>query len=256
MSGPSGCSKFSRSTSTVKSISIHRAYLSAPSLSTMAPLDPAKRAFIEAAIANNALLFGSFELKSGRISPYFFNAGNIYSASLIDAAATAYANILTSSRIPEFDVLFGPAYKGIPLAAVTVVALAREHKREVGFAYNRKEKKDHGEGGSLVGAPLKGRIVIIDDVITSGKAVREAIDIIASSPEAKLVGIVQLIDRQEKGRDSDTSAIQEVEKEFKVPVEPIMAVGDILSYLEEKGGMEKELEAVKVYHEKYGAVRQ
>ena len=210
-----------------------------------------------------------------RVSPYFFNAGNLYKASLIDASATAFAKILTHSRIPEFDVLFGPAYKGIPLAAVTVVALARDHGKDVGFAYNRKEKKDvsgslwsrherpeltparsqHGEGGSMVGAPLRGRIVIIDDVITSGKAVREAIDIIAQSPEAKLVGIVQLVDRQEKGRDSDLSAIQEVEREFGVPVEPIIAVGDIMRYLEEQGGMERELEAVKEYTAKYGAVR-
>ena len=192
----------------------------------------------------------------------------------MSAAAKAYGMTLTSSRIPEFDVLFGPAYKGIPLAAVTVVSLANDYSRDVGYAYNRKEKKDvrlrlslswtallrlmmakHGEGGLLVGAALKGRIVIIDDVITSGKAVREAIDIISQSPEAHLVGIVQLVDRQERGRDSPKSAIQEVEREFGVPVEPIIAVGDMMKYLEEKGGMDNELQAVREYQKQYGAVR-
>ncbi|WWC64811.1 orotate phosphoribosyltransferase [Kwoniella dejecticola CBS 10117] len=220
----------------------------------MAPtqkLSEEKVAFIEAAIEHGVLLFGEFTLKSGRKSPYFFNAGLLYTGSLLSNTSKAYAKILTSSRIPEFDVLFGPAYKGIALAAITAVDLSRQG-REVGFSYNRKEKKDHGEGGVLVGAPLKGRIVIIDDVLTRGTAIREAIDILKSQPEAKLVGIVQLVDRQEKGQNANKSTVQEIEEEFGVPIEPILNLQDIIAYLETKGGYEKELVAVKEYRKNYG----
>ncbi|WWC91916.1 orotate phosphoribosyltransferase [Kwoniella dendrophila CBS 6074] len=215
-------------------------------------LSQEKVAFIEAAIEHGVLLFGEFTLKSGRKSPYFFNAGLLYTGSLLSSTSKAYAKILTSSRIPEFDVLFGPAYKGIALAAITAVDLSRQGK-EVGFAYNRKEKKDHGEGGVLVGAPLKGRIVIIDDVLTRGTAIREAIEILKTQSEAKLVGIVQLVDRQEKGQSSEgKSTVQEVEEEFGVPVEPILNLQDIISYLESKGTYENELKAVKEYRKQYG----
>ncbi|KAK8853412.1 orotate phosphoribosyltransferase [Kwoniella newhampshirensis] len=221
-------------------------------MSATTPLDPAKVAFIESAIEHGVLIFGQFTLKSGRISPYFFNAGLLYSGSLLSATANAYAKILASSRIPDFDVLFGPAYKGISLAAITAVKLFEEGK-EVGYAYNRKEKKDHGEGGNMVGHPLKGRVVIIDDVLTSGKAIREAIAILNEHPEAKLVGVVQLVDRQERGKgDGGKSTVQEVEEEFGVPVEPIIALNDILKYMEQKGGWEKELEEVKKYRAEYG----
>ncbi|WWC72220.1 orotate phosphoribosyltransferase [Kwoniella pini CBS 10737] len=214
-------------------------------------LSQEKVTFIEAAIENGVLLFGEFTLKSGRKSPYFFNAGLLYTGSLLSSTSKAYAKILNSSRIPEFDVLFGPAYKGIALAAITAVDLSRQG-REVGFAYNRKEKKDHGEGGALVGAPLKGRIVIIDDVLTSGKAIREAIDIIKTQPEAKLVGVVQLVDRQEKGQNTIKSTVQEVEEEFGIPIEALLNLKDIIAYLETKGGYEKELAAVKEYRKNYG----
>ncbi|WRT70019.1 orotate phosphoribosyltransferase [Kwoniella shivajii] len=213
-------------------------------------LSTEKIAFIEAAIEHGVLLFGEFTLKSGRISPYFFNAGLLYTGSLLSSTSKAYAKILTTSRIPEFDVLFGPAYKGIALAAITAVDLSRDG-REVGFAYNRKEKKDHGEGGSLVGAPLKGRIVIIDDVLTKGTAIREAIAILKTQPEADLVGIVQLVDRQERGQ-SGKSTVQEVEEEFKIPVEPIINLEDIIAYLENKGTYSKELESIKEYRKSYG----
>ncbi|KGB76551.1 orotate phosphoribosyltransferase [Cryptococcus deuterogattii 99/473] len=219
-------------------------------------LDSAKVAFIEAAIEHGVLLFGNFTLKSGRQSPYFFNAGLLYSSSLLSTTAQAYAKILSSSRIPDFDVLFGPAYKGISLAAVSAVSLYQQTGKDIGYCYNRKEKKDHGEGGTMVGAPLKGRIVIIDDVLTSGKAIREAIDILKASPEAKLVGIVQLVDRQEKGQSgSGKSTVQEVEEEFGVPVEPIIGLDDIVKYLEGSGKWDKELREVRKYREEYGVQR-
>nr|CAD88487.1 orotidine monophosphate pyrophosphorylase [Cryptococcus bacillisporus] len=219
-------------------------------------LDSAKVAFIEAAIEHGVLLFGNFTLKSGHQSPYFFNAGLLYSSSLLSTTAQAYAKILSSSRIPDFDVLFGPAYKGISLAAVSAVSLYQQTGKDIGYCYNRKEKKDHGEGGTMVGAPLKGRIVIIDDVLTSGKAIREAIDILKASPEAKLVGIVQLVDRQEKGQSgSGKSTVQEVEEEFGVPVEPIIGLDDIVKYLESSGKWEKELQEVRKYREEYGVQR-
>lgn len=202
------------------------------------------------------LLFGNFTLKSGRQSPYFFNAGLLYSSSLLSTTAQAYAKVLSSSRIPDFDVLFGPAYKGISLAAVSAVSLYQQTGKDIGYCYNRKEKKDHGEGGTMVGAPLKGRIVIIDDVLTSGKAIREAIDILKASPEAKLVGIVQLVDRQEKGQSgSGKSTVQEVEEEFGVPVEPIIGLDDIVKYLESSGKWEKELQEVRKYRAEYGVQR-
>lgn len=219
-------------------------------------LDSAKIAFIEAAIEHGVLLFGNFTLKSGRQSPYFFNAGLLYSSSLLSTTAQAYAKVLSSSRIPDFDVLFGPAYKGISLAAVSAVSLYQQTGKDIGYCYNRKEKKDHGEGGTMVGAPLKGRIVIIDDVLTSGKAIREAIDILKASPEAKLVGIVQLVDRQEKGQSgSGKSTVQEVEEEFGVPVEPIIGLDDIVKYLESSGKWEKELQEVRKYRAEYGVQR-
>ena len=187
------------------------------------------------------------------ISPYFFNAGLLYSGSLLNATADAYAKILNNSRIPEFDVLFGPAYKGISLAAVTACALSRDYGRDQLYCYNRKEAKDHGEGGSMVGAPLKGRIVIIDDVLTSGKAVREAIGIIKAAPEAELVGIVQLVDRQERGQgESGKSSVQEVEADFGIPVEPIIGMSDIMAYLEQRGDSADKLESMRKYRETYG----
>ncbi|KAJ9091691.1 orotate phosphoribosyltransferase [Naganishia cerealis] len=219
-------------------------------------LEPYKVEFIEKAMEKGVLLFGEFTLKSGRQSPYFFNAGLLYSGSLISRTAQAFAAILANSRIPEFDVLFGPAYKGISLAAITAQTLYEKHGRDKAYCYNRKEKKDHGEGGDMVGAPLKGKIVIIDDVLTSGKAIREAIAILKSHPEAELVGIVQLVDRQERGQQGSGSTVQEVEKEFNVPVVSIIALDDIVKYMEGREDMKDKLEQMKAYRAQWGITPQ
>lgn len=181
-------------------------------------------------------------------SPYFFNAGLLYDGPLLAATADAFAALV--STLPAFDVLFGPAYKGIPLAAITTVALARAGTDTV-YTYNRKEAKDHGEGGTLVGAPLKGqRVVIIDDVMTAGTAVRESIATIRAAG-GELVGIAQLLDRQERGK-GDTSTVNEVEAEFGVPVRPIVAFADILEYLQRKGGFEDQIAKMEQYRAQYG----
>lgn len=181
-------------------------------------------------------------------SPYFFNAGLLYDGPLLSATADAFASLVQT--LPEFDVLFGPAYKGIPLAAITTVALSNRGTNIV-YTYNRKEAKDHGEGGTLVGAPLEGRrIVIIDDVMTAGTAVRESIATIKAAG-GKLVGIVQLLDRQERGK-GDSSTVEEVEKEFDVPVKPIVAFADILEYLKRKGGFEEQIAKMEEYRKQYG----
>ena len=210
-------------------------------------LEPYKVEFIEKAMESKVLLFGDFTLKSGRQSPYFFNAGLLYTGSLISRAASSFASTIVSGKIPDFDVLLGPAYKGISLAAVTTMTLYDKHGIDKAYCYNRKEKKDHGEGGDLVGAPLKGRVVIIDDVLTSGKAIREAIAILVNHPEAKLVGILQLVDRQERGQNSQLSTVQEVEKEFGVPVVPIIALNDIMRYMDGKDDLKENLERMKAY---------
>lgn len=185
-------------------------------------------------------------------SPYFFNAGLLYDGKLLSSTAEAFASTIQSS-IPAFDVLFGPAYKGIPLAAVTAVALANRGVDTV-YTYNRKEKKDHGEGGSLVGAALEGkRIVVIDDVMTAGTAIRESIAIIKEQ-KGTLVGIVQLVDRQERGKEGTSSTIQEVEREFGIPVVPIINLTDIIAYLKTKGGYETQVKAIEEYRAQYGVV--
>lgn len=183
-------------------------------------------------------------------SPYFFNAGLLYDGALLSATADAFAGTLTAN-IPDFDVLFGPAYKGIPLAAVTCVALANKGTNKV-YCYNRKEKKDHGEGGTLVGAPMAGKkVVIIDDVMTAGTAIREAIAILKEQPGAQLVGIVQLVDRQERGKGA-TSTAQEVAAEFGVPVLPIISINDIIEYLKARGGYDEQVKAIEAYRAEYG----
>ncbi|MFT4862333.1 MAG: orotate phosphoribosyltransferase, partial [Pseudohongiellaceae bacterium] len=185
--------------------------------------------FLEFVIKNEILKFGEFTLKSGRVSPYFFNAGLFNTGEKIAFLARSYAFAIASSRI-DFDVIFGPAYKGIPLAATTAMALASEHAMDKPFCFNRKEAKDHGEGGSIVGAPLTGRALIIDDVITAGTAIREAVEILATNG-ADLCGIAVAMDRQEKGT-AEKSAIQEIEENYKVPVVSIITLKDIINYLE------------------------
>ncbi|MFL0803473.1 MAG: orotate phosphoribosyltransferase [Agarilytica sp.] len=204
--------------------------------------------FIQLAIDVEALSFGQFTLKSGRTSPYFFNAGKFQTGASVAKLGRFYAKALMASDV-KFDMLFGPAYKGIPLAAVTVASLAENHQRDVPFCYNRKEAKDHGEGGSLVGAPLVGRVAIIDDVITAGTAVREVLSIIEAQG-AKPAAIVVGLNRQEKGQ-GERSAIEELEQETGIPVISIVNLAHIMHFLEESGD-EKTLEDVRLYRQQYG----
>lgn len=205
--------------------------------------------FIEFALQCDVLRFGEFTLKSGRVSPYFFNAGLFSTGKMLAKLGQFYASAIVDSGI-EFDVLFGPAYKGIPLGTATAVALAEHHDRNVPFAFNRKEAKTHGEGGSIVGAPLKGKVLIIDDVITAGTAIRESMDIIDAAG-AKPAGVIIALDRQERGK-GELSAIQEVEQNFDIPVVSIVQLGNLISYLEKQSGKDAELEAVQAYRNKYG----
>src|SRR5450631_61880 len=172
--------------------------------------------FIELCVQLGVLRFGSFTLKSGRESPYFFNAGLFNTGAAIAAVGTAYAAAVAASDL-KFDMLFGPAYKGIPLVTITAAALAERHARSVPFAFNRKEAKDHGEGGTIVGAPLKGRVLIVDDVITAGTAIRESIEIIRAAG-AQPAGVLLALDREERGSVSPLSAVQEVREQFGIPV--------------------------------------
>ena len=203
--------------------------------------------FIELARRCEVLKFGEFTLKSGRVSPYFFNAGAFSSGAALAVLGRCYAQCIVDSGV-EFDVLLGPAYKGIPLASATAVALADHHGRDVAFAYNRKEVKAHGEGGTLVGAPLRGRVLVIDDVITAGTAVREVIAMIQAAG-AELAGVVIGLDRQERGT-GEMSAVQEVEQSQAVPVLSIINMGHIITYL--KSTDQGPLVAMLEYRERYG----
>ncbi|MGI1671781.1 MAG: orotate phosphoribosyltransferase [Neptuniibacter sp.] len=205
--------------------------------------------FIEFAIEQKVLRFGKFTLKSGRTSPYFFNAGLFNSGKALAKLGRYYAQAIKDSGV-NFDVLLGPAYKGIPLAATTAVALSDQHDEDVPYVFNRKEAKTHGEGGSLVGAPLEGEVMIIDDVITAGTAIREVMEIIDQAG-AKPAGVVIALNRQEKGK-GELSAIQEVERDYKMPVISIVSLSDLIEYLSEKGDMAEELEAIRKYQEDYG----
>ena len=208
-----------------------------------------QREFIEFALEKEVLKFGEFTLKSGRKSPYFFNAGLFNTGRDLARLGRFYAAALADSGI-KFDVLFGPAYKGIPIATTTAVALADHHDIDTPYCFNRKEAKDHGEGGNLVGTALEGRIMLVDDVITAGTAIRESMEIIKENG-ADLAGVLVAIDRQEKGK-SDLSAIQEVERDFGCVVISIISLGDLVTYLEEKGDADEHLEAVKAYRSEYG----
>lgn len=205
--------------------------------------------FIELALEYDVLRFGEFKLKSGRMSPYFFNAGLFNTGKALAELGKCYAQAIVDSKI-GYDVLFGPAYKGIPLVAVTAMALYEEHGIDVPYAFNRKEKKDHGEGGNIVGSPLEGRVLILDDVITAGTAIREAIDIIDAA-DATSVGVVIALDRQEKGKGK-LSAIQEVKEEYGLDVVSIIGMEHLIQYLEEKGDQVEMLDAMKFYRKEFG----
>ena len=208
-----------------------------------------QKEFIEFALEKQVLKFGEFTLKSGRTSPYFFNAGLFNTGRDLARLGRFYAAALDDSKIP-YDVLFGPAYKGIPIATTTAVALADHYDIDMPYCFNRKEKKTHGEGGSLVGSELKGRIMLVDDVITAGTAIRESMEIILANG-ASLSGVLIALDRQEKGK-AELSAIQEVERDFETKVISIVKLADLITYLEEKGDMAEHLDSVKAYRDKYG----
>ncbi|HHF2995793.1 TPA: orotate phosphoribosyltransferase [Vibrio diabolicus] len=208
-----------------------------------------QREFIEFALEKEVLKFGEFTLKSGRKSPYFFNAGLFNTGRDLARLGRFYAAALADSGI-EFDVLFGPAYKGIPIATTTAVALADHHDIDTPYCFNRKEAKDHGEGGNLVGSALEGRIMLVDDVITAGTAIRESMEIIQANG-ADLAGVLVAIDRQEKG-EGELSAIQEVERDFGCAIISIVSLTDLVTFLEEKGTDKEHLEAVKAYRAEYG----
>lgn len=208
-----------------------------------------QREFIEFALSKGVLKFGEFTLKSGRTSPYFFNAGLFNSGADLARLGRYYAAALQDSGI-EFDVLFGPAYKGIPIASATAISLFEHHQRDVPYCFNRKEKKQHGEGGNLVGADLKGRIMLVDDVITAGTAIRESMDIVEANG-ASLAGVLIALDRQEKGK-GELSAIQEVERDYNASVIAIVTLNDLISYLAAQPGQEENLAKVSAYRAQYG----
>lgn len=204
--------------------------------------------FIDLCLELGVLRFGEFKLKSGRVSPYFFNAGLFNSGRALAELGKFYAQVIQDAGL-EFDVLFGPAYKGIPLVSTTAVALAEHHRRSVPWCFNRKEAKDHGEGGSMVGAPLQGRALIVDDVISAGTAIRESVEIIRAAG-ATPVGVVIALDRQERGQ-TERSAVQEVEQVIGVPVTSILKLSDLIDHLRATGNAQQ-LAALERYRNEYG----
>ncbi|KPB16614.1 orotate phosphoribosyltransferase [Pseudomonas amygdali] len=208
-----------------------------------------QRDFIRFAIDRGVLRFGEFTLKSGRTSPYFFNAGLFNTGSALAQLGRFYAAAVVESGI-AFDVLFGPAYKGIPLASATAVALAEHHDRDLPWCFNRKEAKAHGEGGSLVGSPLAGNVLIIDDVITAGTAIREVMQIIKDQ-NATAAGVLIALNRQERG-NGELSAIQEVERDFGIPVVSIVSLNQVLEFLADDPQLKRHLPAVEAYRTQYG----
>ena len=208
-----------------------------------------QKEFLSFAIDIGVLKFGEFTLKSGRQSPYFFNSGLFNTGRSLAQLGNFYAQAIIRSDV-EFDMIYGPAYKGIPLASALAIALANDYEKDLPYAFNRKEVKDHGEGGIIVGSPLKGKVLIIDDVISAGTSVRESIDIIIAQG-AQPAAVIIALDRQEVGK-TDKTAIQEVESEFGIPVVSIVCLGDLINYLEQQTDMQQSVAAIKAYREKYG----
>jgi orotate phosphoribosyltransferase len=208
-----------------------------------------KKAFIDFAIEAGVIQFGEFELKSGRISPYFFNAGEFKSGRAVKKLGEYYAHALVASGISA-DGLFGPAYKGIPLVVATAIAMAEHNGKDLPYTFNRKEAKDHGEGGTLVGAPLRGDIAIVDDVITAGTAIREVMPFF-DGETARARSVLVAIDRQERGK-GELSAIQEVERDYSVDVISVVSLEDIVQYMTEQGGFTSEIEDIGSYRTQYG----
>ncbi len=208
-----------------------------------------QREFVELALAEGALKFGNFTLKSGRVSPYFFNAGEFSSGNALATLGKCYAQAIVAAEV-EFDLLFGPAYKGIPLAASAAIALAEQHQRDLPYCFNRKEAKRHGEGGELVGAEMTGKVLIVDDVITAGTAIRESVGLIRAAG-AEIAGVVVGLDRKERGA-ADKSAVQEVEQEFGCSVISIVEIATIIEYLQLTSGQTELVEAISEYRKNYG----
>lgn len=208
-----------------------------------------QKEFIEFALEKEVLKFGQFTLKSGRISPYFFNAGLFNTGRDLARLGRFYAAALMDSGI-DYDLLFGPAYKGIPIATTTAVALSDGYDLDLPYCFNRKEAKTHGEGGNLVGSELQGKVMLVDDVITAGTAIRESMDIIQAH-DAQLAGVLIALDRQEKGK-AELSAIQEVERDYSATVISIVQLSDLITYLETKPELQEHLESVKAYRLQYG----
>lgn len=209
-----------------------------------------RQEFIAFAVTQGVIRFGEFKTKAGRLSPYFFNAGLFNDGASLAKLCGYYAQAIAAANIP-FDMLFGPAYKGIVLAAGVAMSLAQTHHQNRPFAFNRKEAKDHGEGGTMVGAPLKGRVLIIDDVISAGTSVRESMDIIRNQG-AQPAAVVIALDRMERGLMSDRSAVQEVETEFGMPVISVATLADLIAFLGSQSHLQSELSAVRNYREEYG----
>jgi orotate phosphoribosyltransferase len=205
--------------------------------------------FIDLCVRLGVLRFGSFTLKSGRDSPYFFNAGLFSTGTAIGAVGRAYAAAVMASDV-KFDMLFGPAYKGIPLVTITAAALAEHGGRNLPFAFNRKEAKDHGEGGNIVGGPLSGEVLIVDDVITAGTAIRESIDIIRAAG-ARPAGVVLALDRQERAPQSRLSAVQEVRDQYGIPVIAVVNLADLMHHVALQGRKD-DLLRMQAYQEQYG----
>ncbi|NOQ35778.1 MAG: orotate phosphoribosyltransferase [Methylococcaceae bacterium] len=208
-----------------------------------------QKEFIEYALECGVLKFGEFQLKSGRLSPYFFNTGLFNTGAKLDKLGHFYAKALINSELNP-DILYGPAYKGIPLVSTAAIAYARLKRDDIPFAFNRKEAKDHGEGGLLVGSPLQGNVVIIDDVITAGTSVRESVEII-NKAKAVPSGVLIALDRQEKGLNN-ISATQEVSQRFNMPVVAIICLADIVEFLKTNSETEQQLAAIKEYQQSYG----
>jgi orotate phosphoribosyltransferase len=205
--------------------------------------------FIRFAIQKNVLRFGEFKLKSGRISPYFFNSGLFNDGASLSRLGRFYLQAVLSSRV-EFDMIFGPAYKGIPLASAMAISLADDYERALPYCFNRKEAKDHGEGGILLGAPLAGRVLIIDDVITAGTSVRESVQLIQAA-HASTAAVVIALDRQERGA-GELSAIQEIEANYGIPVISIISLDSLVDYLNQSADLQQHVEKIEEYRREYG----